>query len=48
MTALLKLSRLIDALSEFVGRWVSWLVLAAVLISAANAVVRKEIGRAHV
>ena len=41
MTALLKLSRLIDALSEFVGRWVSWLVLAAVLISAANAVVRK-------
>jgi TRAP-type mannitol/chloroaromatic compound transport system permease small subunit len=32
---------LIDRLNEFVGRWVSWLVLAAVLISAANAVVRK-------
>jgi TRAP-type mannitol/chloroaromatic compound transport system permease small subunit len=41
LTALLQLSRRIDALSEFVGRWVSWLVLAAVLISALNAVVRK-------
>lgn len=41
MTALLQLSKRIDALSEFVGRWVSWLVLAAVLISALNAVVRK-------
>jgi TRAP-type mannitol/chloroaromatic compound transport system permease small subunit len=41
LTALLQLSKRIDALSEFVGRWVSWLVLAAVLISALNAVVRK-------
>ena len=41
MSTLLKLSRWIDRLSEFVGRWVAWLVLAAVLISAANAVVRK-------
>jgi TRAP-type mannitol/chloroaromatic compound transport system permease small subunit len=41
VAALLKLSRLIDALSEFVGRWVSWLILAAVLISAGNAIVRK-------
>ena len=41
MQALLKLSRAIDALSEFVGRWLSWLVLVAVLISAGNAVVRK-------
>jgi TRAP-type mannitol/chloroaromatic compound transport system permease small subunit len=38
---LLQLSRLIDRLSEFVGRWVAWLVLAAVLISAGNAVTRK-------
>ncbi len=38
---LLTLSRLIDRISEFVGRWVAWLVLAAVLISAANAIVRK-------
>ena len=41
MSALLTLSRLIDRINEFVGRWVAWLVLAAVLISAANAVVRK-------
>ena len=41
MSALLRLSKLIDRLSEFVGRWVSWLVLAAVLVSATNAIVRK-------
>ncbi|MCW5660141.1 MAG: TRAP transporter small permease subunit [Burkholderiaceae bacterium] len=41
MAVLLKLSRWIDSLNEFVGRWVAWLVLAAVLISAANAIVRK-------
>ena len=41
MSSLLSLSRLIDRLNEFVGRWLAWLVLAAVLISAANAVVRK-------
>ncbi len=43
MSALLQLSRLIDRLSELVGRWVAWLVLAAVLISAANAAVRKAL-----
>jgi TRAP-type mannitol/chloroaromatic compound transport system permease small subunit len=37
----LSLSRLIDGLSERVGRFVAWLILAAVLISALNAVVRK-------
>jgi TRAP-type mannitol/chloroaromatic compound transport system permease small subunit len=41
MAALLRLSRLIDALSERLGRLVMWLVLAAVLISAGNALVRK-------
>lgn len=41
MAPLLTLSRLIDRLSEWVGRWVAWLVLAAVLISAGNAIVRK-------
>jgi TRAP-type mannitol/chloroaromatic compound transport system permease small subunit len=41
VTAFLKLSNWIDSISEFVGRWVSWLILAAVLISATNAVVRK-------
>ena len=41
MHALLLLSKKIDALSEWVGRWVAWLLLFAVLISAANALVRK-------
>jgi len=41
VSALLKLSALIDALSRWVGRIVMWLVLAAVLISAGNAMVRK-------
>ena len=41
MAPLLTLSRLIDRMSEFIGRWVAWLVLAAVLISAANAISRK-------
>lgn len=41
MSPLLSLSRWIDRLNEFVGRWVAWLVLAAVLISTGNAIVRK-------
>jgi TRAP-type mannitol/chloroaromatic compound transport system permease small subunit len=41
VSTLLSLSRLIDRLSEFVGRWLAWLVLAAVLISTVNAVIRK-------
>ena len=41
MAPLLTLSRLIDRMSELIGRWVAWLVLAAVLISAVNAIVRK-------
>jgi TRAP-type mannitol/chloroaromatic compound transport system permease small subunit len=41
VSSLLSLSRLIDRLSEFVGRWVAWLVVFAVLISTVNAIVRK-------
>ena len=41
MGFLLALSRVIDRINEFVGRNVSWLVLAAVLISAGNATIRK-------
>ena len=41
MAPLLSLSRLIDRFTAWVGRWVAWLVLAAVLISAVNAAVRK-------
>ena len=41
MNALLALSRAIDAITERVGRIVYWLILVVVLISAANATVRK-------
>ena len=41
MNALLKFSRFIDAVNSRVGGVVIWLVLAAVLISAGNAIVRK-------
>ena len=40
MKLLLRLSGLIDALSERVGRLSYWLILVAVLVSAGNAVVR--------
>ena len=39
--ALLKLSELIDAVNTFIGRWVSWLILLAVIVSAGNASIRK-------
>lgn len=41
MRALLGFSRLIDTITEFIGKSVSWLILAAVLVSAGNAVIRK-------
>jgi TRAP-type mannitol/chloroaromatic compound transport system permease small subunit len=41
MSGLLALSRGIDRFNEIVGRWVSWLILLAILVSAANAVIRK-------
>lgn len=40
MQPLLKLSRLIDRLTEWIGKTVYWLVLAAVIVSAGNAVIR--------
>ncbi len=40
MTLLLRLSRAIDALNERVGHLVYWLILAAVVVSAGNAIVR--------
>jgi len=39
--ALLPLSRAIDALTERIGRFVYWLILAVVIISALNATIRK-------
>jgi TRAP-type mannitol/chloroaromatic compound transport system permease small subunit len=41
MILLLKLSGLIDALNERIGRSIMWLVLAAVFLSAGNAIARK-------
>lgn len=41
MQALLKLSGVIDRLNAFVGKWVAWLILAAVVVSATNALIRK-------
>lgn len=41
MSILLKLSSLIDWLTERIGKFAMWLVLAAVLISAGNAIMRK-------
>ncbi|HRA64212.1 MAG TPA: TRAP transporter small permease subunit [Burkholderiaceae bacterium] len=41
MSALLSLSRLIDAISLGIGKLIGWLILAATVISAVNAVLRK-------
>lgn len=41
MTAFLKVSSAIDAVTAFIGRSVSWLILVAVLVSAGNAIIRK-------
>jgi TRAP-type mannitol/chloroaromatic compound transport system permease small subunit len=38
---LLTLSRVIDAVNLRIGKWVAWLIVAAVVVSAANATVRK-------
>ena len=44
MNTLLALARLIDALTERIGRLVIWLVLVATLISAGNALARYALG----
>ncbi|MBP1848970.1 TRAP transporter small permease subunit [Rhizobium halophytocola] len=41
MRLLLMVSRVIDTINGTIGRSVSWLLLAAVLVSAGNAIVRK-------
>lgn len=41
MNGLLGVSRLIDRLSEWVGKATMWLILAVTLISAINAIIRK-------
>jgi TRAP-type mannitol/chloroaromatic compound transport system permease small subunit len=41
MGGLLALSRAIDAVTAFIGRHIIWLILAAILVSAINAIIRK-------
>lgn len=41
MSVLIRLARGIDAVTAFVGKAVSWLILLAVLVSAGNAISRK-------
>lgn len=41
MTPLLSLSRLIDGMSNLIGRAMMWFLLATTLISASNAIIRK-------
>ena len=41
MDGLLALSRGIDRLNESIGKWVSWLILLSILVSAGNAIIRK-------
>jgi TRAP-type mannitol/chloroaromatic compound transport system permease small subunit len=41
LDALLKLSASVDAFSNLIGKFIRWLVLASVLISAGNAIIRK-------
>ena len=41
MRALLAFSRAVDRLSEFIGRYIIWLIFASALISGINAAVRK-------
>ncbi|MDO9033004.1 MAG: TRAP transporter small permease subunit [Hydrogenophaga sp.] len=44
MSFLLQISRLIDAVSELIGKLAMWLILAATLISTGNALIRKIFG----
>ena len=41
MQPLLKLSKAIDSLNTFVGKYVMWLILGSTMISAINAIIRK-------
>jgi TRAP-type mannitol/chloroaromatic compound transport system permease small subunit len=43
--ALLRLSRLIDAMNERIGHAVSWMILLSVLVSSGNALIRYSLDR---
>lgn len=41
MSVLLGISRFIDWANEIIGKWVGWLILVSILVSAINAIIRK-------
>lgn len=41
VSILLAISRAIDAINARIGRWVAWLIVVAIAISAVNAIIRK-------
>lgn len=41
MQALLAFSRVVDAVNYRIGKWLSWLIVVAVVVSASNATIRK-------
>ena len=41
LKALLPLTRTIDAINTWLGKYLAWLILGAVIVSAVNATVRK-------
>ena len=43
---LMRAYRGIDALNEFIGKWIKWLILGSVLVSAGNATSRYALGMA--
>ncbi|MCG7393985.1 TRAP transporter small permease subunit [Microvirga sp. ACRRW] len=44
MTALIKLSRVIDAINERIGKVAAWAIVVAILVSAINAIIRRVFG----
>jgi len=44
VTALIRLSRIIDAINIRVGKFVAWAIVVAILVSAINAIIRRFFG----
>ncbi|WP_445500557.1 TRAP transporter small permease subunit [Microvirga sp. G4-2] len=44
MTALIKLSRVIDSINERIGKVAAWAIVVAILVSAINAIIRRIFG----
>lgn len=44
MTALIKLSRVIDSINERIGKVAAWAIVLAILVSAINAIIRRIFG----